>query len=167
VLVTYQTGKGDHLVPVFFPKVTHQALNYLMSSEIRSNATVSSKNKYIFANTQGSEQYVNGWHCLNEMLKKILKQGSFNATKNRHRIASILARLSLSDVEKQLVFQHFGHSESVNLNVYQSAAGSQQIASTGKLLLQVCMLPRHSSDKMFTICNQFLSIDSFNFKSFW
>lgn len=127
-------------MPVFFPKVTHKALEYLTSKEIRSNATISPENNYIFANTAKSEQYANGWHCLNEMLKKIFKQGSFNATQNRHRMASILARLSLSDNEKQLIYQHFGHSGDVNLNVYQSAAGSQQIATTGKMLLQVCLL---------------------------
>lgn len=53
VLVTFQTGKGrDHLVPVFFPKVTHKALEYLVRGEVRDNANVSKENKYIFANTQ-------------------------------------------------------------------------------------------------------------------
>jgi len=139
--VTFQTGKGkDHLVPVFFPKVTHQALKYLSSEEIRSNAGVSPNNPYIFANVQNSEKYANGWHCLNQMLKKIFKEGSFNATQNRHRMASILAKLSLTEQEKNLIYQHFGHSEKVNQNVYQAAAGSQQLRTTGKMLLQVCLI---------------------------
>ena len=76
VLVTFQTCKGcDHLVPVFFPQVTQKALRFLVSEEIRGNANVSKQNNYIFANIQQSNKYANGWHCLNEMLEKIIKQG--------------------------------------------------------------------------------------------
>ena len=136
--MTFQTGKGrDHLVPVFFPKVTHKALEYLVRGEVRDNANVSKENEYIFANTQQSKQYSNGWHCLNQMLTKIFKKGAFNATKNRHRVASILARFNLNEEEKQLVYEHFGHSGKMNQDVYQTAAGSRQIKTTGKMLLEV------------------------------
>ena len=139
--MTYQTGKGnDHLVPVFFPPVTHAAMKYLTSGEIRSNAGVSPDNQYVFANVKKSDKYANGWHCLNEMSKKVFKEGSFNATQNRHRMASILAKLSLSEQEKDLIYQHFGHSERMNQNVYQEAADTQQLRTTGKMLLQVCLL---------------------------
>ena len=110
------------MVPVFFPKVTHQALEYLVSGEIRINAGVSPNNRYIFANVQNSDKYANGWHCLNQMLKKIFKEGAFNATKNRHRVASILAKISLTEQEKNLIYEHFGHSKTMNQDVYQSAA---------------------------------------------
>ena len=138
VLVTYQTGKGnDHLVPVFFPSVTYNAMEYLVSEETRSNADVCKNNTYIFANTQGSDRYASGWHSLNEILTKVDKKGAFNATKNRHRIATILARMNLSEGDQQLMFAHFGHSKTVNQDVYQAAAGSLQIATTAKVLLKV------------------------------
>lgn len=138
VLVTFQTGKGaDHLVPVFFPPCTHKAMKYLVSKEARDNAGVSPANNYIFANTQGSNKYTGGWHCINEMLTKVGRTGSFNATKNRHRIATLLARMNLNENEKKLIFQHFGHSQTMNEDVYQAAGGSRQIQSTGKMLQRV------------------------------
>lgn len=138
ILVTFQTGKGnDHLVPVFFPPETHKAIGYLTSKEIRQNAGVNPNNLYIFANVQNSDKYVNGWHSLNEMLKKIFKVGSFNATQNRHRMASILAKFSLNQQEMDLIYDHFGHSERMNRNVYQAAAGTQQLRTTGRMLKEV------------------------------
>lgn len=71
------------------------------------------------------------------MLIKILKKGAFNATKNRHRVASILAKFNVNESEKQLVYEHFGHSKKMNQDVYQTAAGSRQIQTTGKMLLEV------------------------------
>lgn len=113
------------------------AIKFLVSDEVRKNAGVADKNKYIFANTQKSEQYANGWYCINQMLIKIDKRGAFNATKNRHRVASLLAKLNLSSREQQLIFDHFGHSKDINQGVYQAAAGSEQVNSTAKMLLKV------------------------------
>ena len=98
------------LVPVFVPPVTHRALQFLSSKEARENAGVIPSNLYIFVNTQGSTEYAGGWHWLNGMLTRIGKSGSFNATKNRHRVATILAKTNLSDKEKPLIYEHFGHS---------------------------------------------------------
>ena len=50
-------------------------------------------------------------------------------------VASLLASLQLSDKEKDLIFKHFGHSASVNENIYKSANGTSQIRSTGKKLV--------------------------------
>ena len=127
-------------MPVFFPKVTHKALEYLVRGEVRDNANVSKENKYIFANTQQRKQYSNGWYCLNQMLTRITKKGAFNAPKNRHRVASILSRLNLNENEKQLIYDHFGHSAKMNQDVYQTAAGSRQLQTTGKMLLEVCLI---------------------------
>lgn len=56
--------------------------------------------------------------------------------KNRHRVASMLAKLQLSKKEQDLVFQHFGHSEHIN-KVYQAPPGSMQLQTTEKRLLQI------------------------------
>ena len=112
-------------------------MEFLVSDEVRKNAGVSDNNNYIFANTMNSTKYAMGWHCINEMLVKIDKKGALNATKNRHRVASLLARFNLSDRERELVFNHFGHSKEVNQAVYQAAAGSEQVNSTAKMLLKV------------------------------
>ena len=71
------------------------------------------------------------------MLVRISKKGSLNATKNRHRVASLLANLQLTEKEKDLIFKHFGHSKDVNEEIYQASAGTRQINSTGQMLLEV------------------------------
>ena len=57
---------------------------------------------------------------INNNLKMMDKAGTINATRNRHRVASFLAKLSLSEKDKQLIFQHFGQSKSINEHVYQA-----------------------------------------------
>ena len=138
MLVTFQTGKGaDHLVPVIFPPDSVSSLKYLTDPEIRGLAGVLPSNDYIFASTQGSDSHASGWHCINDILKRISLQGIVNATGNRHRVASLLARLQLTEKEKDLIFRHFGHSKTMNENVYQVAAGTQQLNNTGKRLKEI------------------------------
>ena len=138
MLVTYQTGKGaNHLVPVMFPTETLSAMKYLVDPEVRWKAGVVTSNDYIFASTQRSDSHASGWHCINDILTRLSLKGAINATKNRHRVSSLLAKLELSDKEKELIYKHLGHSGKINENVYQAAAGSLQLQTTGKRLLQI------------------------------
>ena len=133
MLVTYQTGKGsDHLTPVIFPPELLSAMKFLTKEEVRKDANVHPNSQYIFASTQSSVSHASGWHCINDILKKLSLSGALNATKNRHRVASLLAKLKLSEQEKDLIYKHFGHSEKINQNVYQAPPGSQQVRNTGK-----------------------------------
>lgn len=137
MLVTYQTGKGaNHLVPVMFPPETLSAMKYLVDPDVRKKAGIRSSNHYIFATTN-SDGHASGWHCINDMLKKLSLTGAINATTNRHRVASMLAQLDLTNKEKELIYKHFGHSGNINQNVYQAAAGTLQLQSTGKHLLEI------------------------------
>ena len=61
-------------------------------------------------------------------------KGAINATQNRHRVASLLSHLKLTEKEKELIYKHFGHSKNINENVYQAAAGSLQLATTAQKL---------------------------------
>ena len=138
MLVTYQTGKGaNHLVPVMFPPETIFAMKYLANQDVRRQAGVMDSNDFVFASTQKGSSHASGWHCINDILKRISLEGAINATRNRHRVASLLAKLNLSDNEKNLIYQHFGHSKNVNESIYQSAAGSLQLKNTGKRLLVI------------------------------
>ena len=119
MLVTYQTGKGsDHLTPVIFPPKLLSAMKFLTKEEVRKDAHVHPNSQYIFASTQNSVSHASGWHCINNILKKLSLSGALNATKNRHRVASLHAKLKLSKQEKGLIYKHFGHSEKINQNVY-------------------------------------------------
>lgn len=137
MLVTYQTGKGaNHLVPIMFPPETHQAIKFLVDQNNRSLAGVLKTNQYVFP-SKSSEYHTSGWHAVNEILTMLSLKGAINATRNRHRVASLLAKLQLSDKEKELVYKHFGHTELVNANKYQAAAGSLQLNTTGKRLTEI------------------------------
>ena len=146
MLVTYQTGKGtDHLVPMIFPPESLSAMEFLTKEEVRKDAGVNPNNRYIFASTQISESHASSWHCINEILKKLSLSGALNATKNRHRVASLLAKLKLSKKGKDLICKHFGLSEKINQNVYQAPAGSHQLRHTGKRLLEINNMQSSSS----------------------
>ena len=71
--------------------------------------------------------------------------GVLNVTKNRYRVASLLAKLKLSQPEKDLIYKHFGYSEKINQNVYQVPPGSQQLRHTGKILLEINNMQSSSS----------------------
>ena len=121
MFITYQTGKGsDLLVLALFPPETLPAMLYLTNMEVRQNAGVHHENIYIFASTKNNKSHVSAWHYIDEILRRLSLKGTINAPKNRHRVASLLARLKLSKKEKIYVdiYQHFGHSERINQNVY-------------------------------------------------
>ena len=101
-----------------FPEESHKALRYLADKDVRSRAGISPNNEYLFPSTKNSLSHADGWHCINDVLMKLDKKGAINATANRHRVATILARLSLNEKEKELIFKHFGHSKNMNENRY-------------------------------------------------
>lgn len=74
---------------------------------------------------------------MNDILEQLQIKGKMNPTSNRHRVANLMAKFELSHTERNLVFQHFGHSKDVNENVYQACPGSMQLKVTGNLLQQI------------------------------
>lgn len=69
-------------------------------------------------------------------------KGAINASRNRHKVFFLLEELKLSEHEKSLIFKHFGHFKFINENFYQAAAGSVQLQTTGKRLMDI-----HTSKK--------------------
>ena len=107
-LVTLITGNGaNHLVSILFPPEVQKAISYLRNKGIRCLAGIANKNPYVFTSLKNSMGYASGWHCTNRILQKLNCKGAINATRNRHRIASILRKLELSEKEKNLVFRYF------------------------------------------------------------
>ena len=142
MLATYVTGKGaNHLVLVMFPSKTISSLTYLADFEVRRLAGVLPTNQNLFPSTQNSTSHAIGWHCINQIFKQTFL-GRKNSTveflwKSFHRVVSLLAKLQLPENEKTLNYKHFVHSQSVNENVYQVAAGSMQLKSTEQQLQQI------------------------------
>ena len=109
---------------------------------------VNPRNNYILPSTQNSLGHASGWHAINDILLRLNKKGAISATRNKHRGASLLAKLHLSQKEKGLIFQHFGHSEHMNKNVYQAPPGTQQLQSTGRILSEISTnIQNESSEK--------------------
>ncbi|XP_047131219.2 uncharacterized protein LOC136071695 [Hydra vulgaris] len=138
--ITYQSGKGsNHLVPVLIPEDTVRAMEILSDPVVRSNVGVLESNVYVFPSCQSSEKHCSGWHSLTNVCDKlpIINKSRLTGTTNRHRLSTLMAAINLSDLEKSLVFKHFGHSKNINENIYQAPAAHQQILSTGKHLLAI------------------------------
>ena len=119
--VTYQAGKGDHLVSDFIPLDCRKGLDILADKENRRRAGVPASNDYIFANTQQSDYHVTGWSTINKMCEDagIEKPCLLTATKQRHRISTIYSALDVPECERQYFYKHMGHTKDVNLGTYQ------------------------------------------------
>lgn len=142
MLVIYMTGKGaNHLVSFMFPSETISSLTYLADFEVSRLAGVLPTNQNLFSRKQNSTSHAIGWHCINEIFKRRSLEGKippWNFCKKRfHRVVSLLAKLQLPENEKTLIYKHFVHSQSINENVYQVAAGSMQLKSTEQRLQQI------------------------------
>ena len=79
--ITYQPGKGNHLVPCLVPKDCKAALNKLCDPETR-RGIISDSNIYVFANTEGSDNHVVGTDTIMYMCN-MAGVSNVSATTNR------------------------------------------------------------------------------------
>ena len=164
MLITYQTGKGsNHQVLVLFLSESIQAMKFLRDSQIRKEAGVNEANPCIFTTTQHSRSHASSWHCINDMLIRHSRKGTINATKNRHRVASLLSKLQLSEKEKDLIFKHFGHSHHINKGIYQAPPGAVQIQMIGQKLLEINEFTNHNDANVNTGSKVFCKAGNLNF----
>uniref|UniRef100_A0A7M6DJE2 SET domain-containing protein n=4 Tax=Clytia hemisphaerica TaxID=252671 RepID=A0A7M6DJE2_9CNID len=132
--ITYQEGKGEKQVCVFIPPDTVDAMIFLCDDKVRSDAGVSSNNKYAFPSTGNSLLHCEGWQSLTTCCKKAGIESKINGTLNRHRVSSIMGAFNLTETDRNLSYDHFGHSEEMNRFVYQIPQAEQQLAKTGEYL---------------------------------
>jgi hypothetical protein len=45
---------------------------------------------------------------------------AINATDMRHYVSTIYAGLEVKETQREIFYNHMGHSESINKNIYQS-----------------------------------------------
>ena len=136
--ICYQTGKGNHLVPVLFPSDCRKAIDCLTDLDIRSRCGVHPSNGYIFANTELSENHVSGWDCTNKMCMhaNVPEPTLITASKQRHRISTFYAALDVPDISRQAFYSHMGHNERTNRGTYQYPLPILEITQVGKHLHQ-------------------------------
>lgn len=65
---TYQTGKGNQLVPILIPKDTFEPLRQLADMETRCIAGIAKQNQFVFASMSNSHFNLFGWHAVQPFL---------------------------------------------------------------------------------------------------
>ena len=138
--VVYLTGKGNnHLVPMLIPEDTVKALEYLSDTKIRSEAGVNIENDYLFPSTRNSIDHVSGWHSFHYICNDLVLVDPQNmkATSNRHRVSTIYAALDVPPAERQYFYKHMGHSEQINMDIYQAPLAVMEVTKIGKALLNI------------------------------
>ena len=135
--IMYETGKGNHLVPVIVLRDTFEALNILCDTEIRQYCDVSADNDYLFPSTQLSESHVSGWHATRRVCDAAEVPCKYiTATKMRHLISTRYAALDVPECQRDVFYKHMGHSSAVNQNIYQAPPAETEILRVGAVLQQ-------------------------------
>nr|XP_047130096.1 uncharacterized protein LOC124810008 isoform X2 [Hydra vulgaris] len=142
IQVAYMTGKGNnHLVPVLIPLDSFAVLRKLADLKIRKEAGILENNPYLFPSTKNSTNHVSGWHALHAICMKIknnlIKPNKLTATSNRRRVSTLFAMLNLPPQERELFYQHMGHSQAINQNVYQAPPALLEILKVGRHLIDL------------------------------
>lgn len=127
--IAYQRGKGNsRLVPILITPDVLPALNLLSNEEYRSTCGVREDNNYLFPCIQNSSTHVMGWHAVSAVCQaaQIKDKGRFTSTRNRHRVSTLFAAMDLPSKERDAFFQHMGHSQVINENIYQAPLAVQE-----------------------------------------
>jgi len=132
--IAYQSGKGSqHLVSLLIPTDCVKAMTILVDSEVRRNAGVNVENPFVFPYTQSSIDHVSGWHatravCTAAGVKPI------TATDMRHRVSTYYASLEVPEADRRYFYTHMGHSERINMNIYQCPMAVAAVTKVGRHL---------------------------------
>lgn len=116
--VTFVMGKGDGLVPVFFPNNAIQALNILADKDTRCMAGVSENNKFLFPYTEMSDDGSIGYNEI-KVVCEMISIPIITATSIRHRASTKL--WAMEGVNEQRVnsfMEHLGHHKDIDKNIY-------------------------------------------------
>ena len=131
LIIAYQTGKGNHLVPVLIPVECINGLRILINTDIRKSATVWEGNVYLFPNTQLSRDHVLGWASISKMCKDAGVEALLTATSNRKRVSTLYAESPVPESDREFFYNHMGHSAAVNKGTYQFPLAIQAVLKVG------------------------------------
>ncbi|XP_069108879.1 uncharacterized protein [Argopecten irradians] len=133
--IAFQSGKNlNQMVPLLIPNDCLEGLKKLADEELRTAAGVNPCNPFLFPNTMNSEKHIKGWHAVDSVCTRASISKTITATSMRHRASTIYAGLDIPEGERQLFYQHMGHSEQMNKNVYQCPLAVQEVTKVGKFL---------------------------------
>ena len=135
--LAYQSGKRVKLVPLLIVDDCWKALAILTNPEVREQANVYSNNEYVFPYTRHSIGHVSGWKALEKCCQMAELDISITATQMRHYVATLYAGLEIPDDERKRFYEHMGHTESINKDVYQSPLAIKEVTQVGRFLDQL------------------------------
>ncbi|MCG7875156.1 MAG: hypothetical protein N0C90_02355 [Candidatus Thiodiazotropha endolucinida] len=132
--LAYQSGKRVKLVPLLIVADCWKAMEILANPEVRKQANVFAYNRFVFPNTRLSPNHVSGWKAVEKCCQMAELDNSITATQMRHYVATVYAALEIPDEERKQFYEHMGHSEAVNKNVYQSPLALKEVVQVGGFL---------------------------------
>ena len=56
---------------------------------------------------------------------------------NRHRLSTLIASFDISKSERDMFYEHMGHSKEINQHIYQAPPGIMEILKVGKHILNI------------------------------
>lgn len=136
MLIAYQPGKGNHLVPVLIPADLIHPLKIIADPEIRLKATVHPDNIYVFALAEKSMNHVHGWACIDKVCQDANCENRelLTASKQRHRVSTLYSTLEVPEAEREYFYKHMGHSKAVNIGTHQYPLPVMEIIKVGRHL---------------------------------
>ena len=155
--LAYQSGKRVKLVPLLIVNDCWKAMEILTDPEIRKQAHVYLENKFVFPLTRFSTGHVFGWQAVEKCCHLAGLDNSITATSMRHYVATVYAGLEVSDEERKRFYDHMGHTEAINKDVYQSPLAIKEVTQVGRFL--------HQLDRGKNMINIFIDINFAIYKS--
>ena len=139
MLIAYQTGKGNHLVPHLIPRDCVSGLNTLTDPHVRKEVGILEGNPYMIPNTEHSQFHVLGWNTTRKMCENAIVEDPvlLTASKKRHMISTIYAALDVPEGEGEHFYKHLGHSKIVNVGTYQYPLPLLEMTKVGRHLQDI------------------------------
>lgn len=132
--LAYQQGKGKKWVPVLIPVDIIAAIQKLTSS--RNAAGVHPDNAYLFPCTQQSLEHVSGSDMIRQVVlsSPVSNTERMTATAYRHRVSTEFSLMDVPQSQRKHFYTHMGHTEEINVNVYQCPPGITEVCKVGGIL---------------------------------
>ena len=126
------TGKRGRMVPLIFSNNTKLALDALVQH--RETCGISSKNKYLFANSK--QLYIRGNDALHKCISRcnIKRPHLIKSTNMRKHVATVAQVLSLSSGDIEHLSNHLGHDLNVHHQFYRLHESTIETTKIVKLL---------------------------------
>jgi integrase len=132
--LAYLDGKCRKMVPVLIPKNCLPAMRRLVST--RSDMDIHPANPYLFPAGRKSKDHVPGNQAIAAICSAAKTSRPVTATEVRHSISTYYACQDLPDHHRRRFYEHMGHSENINKNVYQAPLVFEEITMVGKHLIE-------------------------------